>query len=60
MRRLCVLIVLISLFACSAEDSAEKAMQTNGVQFLNVAFQDAVTLARNGNKVLLVDFYRDG
>ena len=60
MRRWILFVIVMFVSACSNEKSNDQAVQHGGVQFSDTSFVDALALAQKENKVLLVDFYRDG
>ena len=59
---LMLVILGLCVFACQkAEKAAETSAEgTPGVQFQTIGLEEAVTLAKEQNKLILVDFFSPG
>lgn len=53
-----VVIMCLCIFACAPGEKTEPAAtQDGGVSWIKASFQDALTLAKEQNKLIVIDFF---
>jgi hypothetical protein len=58
-----LLLLALSIFLfmyCSSEEAAEMTKGNKGVTFLSMTFDEALEMAAQQNKIIMIDVYSDG